>query len=473
MKKITILQKSPETIRKGVKYGGLLTLLFAALLATVGTDTGVSPLILGAAVPSIITTTTTEAAAPGLLQPEVSQKITEMFPSKVPLGHILRKLGTVPHFGDHGTGAYRHEYYSADYRPVQTTVSAAYAVPSGGATLTAELSVANINMFTKDDTILPKFASPTSAQLGYDYSTGVAVPKGSLQLIVVGIDRGQGKITVQTTNGLRAAAGNPSTATMPAIPKDTPLIRLGTALGEIDAQASPWGDLPGKDFNYLQTFGSQFEVTPEQLAHFKEVGWDLSKIKSRTIREMTESQERSILFGQRTFFKDAIDQDEKYTMGGILHNMQNVFTYTASSGFTKENYTAMMKQLFAKNSGDSTRYMFMGSGFAEKLLLLEETLKRSEKPTPEVFFGVKFRGFANNFGQVDTMLHPALDLAGMPDDAIILDFSNIGLVTWGPMEVRELDMIGTGQRNVIAHFMKEKLSLEFCYPETHMHVKAV
>jgi hypothetical protein len=471
MEKITTLKKSPESIRKGIKICGFLSLLFAALFVTIGAEAGTS-LALGAAVPGIITTTATETAAPGLLQPDVSQKITEMFPSKVPLNHILRRLGVAPHHGEHGSGAYKHEYYSAGYRPVQCLVSTAYTVPQSP-TQTATLTVTNVKMFTKDDTILPKFTSPTAAQSGYDYSTGVAVKVGSLQFIVIAVDHGQNKITIQPTNGLRSIAGDPSSATVPAIPANTPLIRLGTALGEIDAQTSPWGDLPGETFNYLQTFGAQFEVTPEQLAHFKKVGWDLSKIKSRTVREMTESQERSILFGQRSLFTDVVDRDQKYTMGGLLYHIDNVFNYNISSGFTKAQYNAMMKQLFANNSGDTTRYMFMGSGFAEKLSNLEETFKVSEKPIPDVYFGVKFRGFANTFGQVDTMMHPALDLAGMPDDAIIIDFSNVDLVSWGGMEVTELNLKDTGQRNVIAHFMKEKLSLEFRYPETHMIVRGV
>jgi hypothetical protein len=469
MKKITTLTKSPETIRKGVKYCGFLALLFTALFVTFGAESGVS-LTLGAAVPGVLTTTETKIAAPELLQPDVSQKITEMFPSRIPLNHILRKLGTVPHHGEHGSGAYKHEYYSVDFRSITGEVATAYTVPQTP-TQTAELTVSNARMFTKDDTVIPVFTSPTSAQLGYDYTTGAAVQKGNLQFVIVAINYGQNKITIQPTNGLRATAANSSSATVPAIPANTPLIRLGTALSELDAQAAPYGDLPGKDFNYLQTFGAQFEVTPEQLAHFKEVGWDLSKIKSRTFREMTESQERSVLFGQRSLFTDAVDMDEKYTMGGLLYYVNNVFNYTKSSGFTKANYNAMMRQLFAKNSGDSTRYMFMGSGFAERLSNLEETFKVSEKPVPEVFFGIKFRGFVGNLGQIDTILHPALDMAGMADDAIILDFSNLNLVNWGGIEVTPLSLKESGQRNVVAHFIKEKLSLEVCYPETHMIVR--
>jgi len=474
------IMKSPENIRKGVKLAGLFALLLTALFVSVGADA--SPVICavgpGAVVAgTTLTTTETQAGSPELLQPSVSSKITEMFPSKVPLNHILRQISSANMSGQHGTGAYVHKFYEIDFRNVTAETTVAYAVPLvndvPAPTLTAELTVDNAQMFTKDDTLLPVISTPTQYQKGYDYSLGAPEESGPLQLIIVGINYGQNKITVQTTNGWRTTSSNELTAYMPAIPVGTKLIRLGTALGELDAQASAWQDIPTNAFNYVQTFGAQFEVTPEQLKHFKEVGWDLSKIKGRTVREMLESQERSILWGSRSYFKDAVDQDYKYTMGGVWNSIKNVFTYNKSAAFTKEHYNEMLRSLFALNSGNTERYMFMGSGFANRVLNIEETKKVSERATPVQRFGITFSGFTNIFGSVNTMLHPTLDLVGHVDDAIIVDFTNLDLVNWGGMEITELDLKNSGQKNVIAHFMKEKLSLEVRYPKTHMIVKGV
>lgn len=475
------VMKTPKNIRNGFKLAGLFTLFMMALFVMIGADaggmamatTGVAGAVgtRDAAVPGqALDTTQTGAGSVNLLDDSVSSKITEMFPSKVPLNHILRHIGTAQASGVNGTGAYAHRFYQIDSRAISAAVAADYTAAS---TLTAELTVDNAQMFTKDDTLLPVFSTPTDAQKGYDYTDGAEKPDGDLQLIIVGINYGQNKITVQGTNAKRTTASNELTAFMPDIPTGVKLIRLGTALGELDAQASAWQDLPTDSFNYLQTFGAQFEVTPEQLKHFKEVNWDLGKIKSRTVREMLESQERSILFGKRAYFKDQVDQDRKYTMGGAWGSISNVFTYDPTAGLKKEDYNNMLRQLFANNSGSSERFMFMGSRFATQVLNIQEVDKQSVRPTPVVRYGVTFSGFTNIFGSVNTMLHPTLDLTGHADDAIIIDFANMDLVRWGNMEVTELDLKNSGQRNVIAHFMKEKLSLEVRYPQTHMLVKGV
>jgi hypothetical protein len=481
MKKITAFKKTPQNVNKTFRGLGLLSLLMTALLFAVGaSEPGVvlmsagtlaSGAAAGAAVPGVGTTDTVRAASVNILDDSVSNKVTEMFPSKTPINYILRQIGIADHqaTGGVGHGSYIHRFYSIDYRPITTVTSSAYTASSQR---TATLSVANAKMFTKDDTLKPIFSTPTADQKGYRYEGSTEQQVGDLQLIVVNIDYGTNAITVQAVNGKRATAAQPDTVYVPDIDANTTLVRITTALSEIDSQTGKWMDVPTDTYNFIQTHGAQFELTPEYQEHFKEINWGKAAILERKVRELIESEERNILFGEMSEFTDAVELDHKYTMGGLWSGISNTFPYTKSAGFTKADYNAMMRQLFANNSGDTIRFGFIGSGFAEKLLNIQEVVKYSTNATPVEKFGMKFSGFSNVFGSVNTMLHPMLDLCGHADDAIIVDVSNLALVRWGSLERHEYDLRPQG-KNVFANVLKEKLSLEIRYPQTHMVIKGV
>jgi hypothetical protein len=479
MKKITAFKKTPQNINKMFKGFGLLSLLMTALLLSVGaTEPGVmfaaggvlaTNATPGAVIPGVGTVDAVRAASVDLLDDSVSSKVTEMFPSKTPISHIMRQIGIADHdaTGGEGKGAYIHRFYSIDYRPITTVTASAYTAANQR---TATLSVDNAKMFTKDDTLKPVFSTPTAAQRGYRYEGSIEQQIGDLQLIVVNIDYGSNTITVQAVNGKRATAAQPDTVYVPSIDANTTLVRITTALSEMDSQTGKWMDVPTDTYNFIQTPGAQFELTPEFQEHFKEISWSKAAILERKVRELIESEERNILFGEMSEFVDAVELDHKYTMGGLWSGISNIFPYNKSAGFTKEIYNAMMRQLFANNSGDTIRFGFIGSGFAERLLNIQETVKYSTSATPVEKFGMKFSGFSNVFGTVNTMLHPMLDLCGHADDAIIVDVSNLALVRWGALERHEYDLRPQG-KNVFANVLKEKLSLEIRYPQTHMIIK--
>jgi hypothetical protein len=468
------MKHSPENIRKGLKLFGLLSLFIAAVLVTFGVGVaaaGSTTIAFAVVAGAPVSTTTVQEGSPNLLDPSISDKITEMFPSKNPLNHVLRQIGVVPMRGDNGTGAYIHKFYSIDARPIQATVAAAYT-KSTDRSAAITLASGQAEMFTENDTI--SVIPPAGTAPGYEYNGSVETPKGTLQLTVLSVDRGGNKITVQATNAQRTTATNEATAYLPSIPVNTKFIRMGTALRESDLQTDAWADIPEDDYNYIQTFGGRFEATPEELQHLKEVKWDLSKIAARTMREITESEERSILLGMRTQFNSVSSNSpgKRYTMGGLLYFVDNVFAYNTSAGFKKTDYNSMMRQLFANNSGENLRYMFMGSGFAEQLSNIDEVQKQTSSNTPTVKYGINFTGFHNVFGSINSMLHPMLDLTGHANDALVIDISNINLVRWGSMYVKELDLSPIG-KDLVAQALKEKLSLEVRYPSTHMLIKGI
>jgi hypothetical protein len=484
-------KKTPNEIREGIMKIGLVALLFTLVLflflflfgmeADVEGVTFLAAGVLSVAAPTgspipgqTLTTDAASDASPNLLSDSHSKKVTKMWPSRTPIGTIMRDVGFSGHLvGENGTGAYIHRFASIDYRPIMTTTTSAYA--AGTNQRAVNITVENIKMFTKDDTLKPIFVTPTAAQKGYQYDMNGETQIGDLQLVVLNVNYGTNTITVQATNGRRASLSDATTVYVPAIPSGTKLVRLATALSELDSQTGNYLDVPTDTFNYIQTHGAQFEITPEYLQHFKEIDWDKSVIMERKVRELLESEERNLLFGERSVFADAVELDSKFTMGGLWSGISadgNVFTYTAATGFTRQMYISMMRQLFAHNSGDNVRYGFIGSGFAERLSNIEEYTKYSSDAKPARYFGMTFKGFMTNFGIVNTMYHPMLDLCGHEDDAIILDISNLSLARWGQMERHEYDLRPMG-KNAFANVIKEKITLELRYPQAHMIVKAV
>jgi hypothetical protein len=293
----------------------------------------------------------------------------------------------------------------------------------------------------------------------------------------VKVDKATKSIVVQPINGERKYPDDPKTAYVPYIPANTVFTRLVALGAETDAQADVYHEMPKDTMNYVATFHTQYEVTPDFLKHGKEINWGETQIKDHTLNDFFDGIEKTLLLGQRAAFADAIDDDKKYQMGGFLFYNDNEFDYpinsTTKAGLTEKDLNDLMAKTFSGNNGSKERVMLMGSGFAKRAQSLNDTQKWSTKMTPKQMWGFEFTGISNLFGTLNALLYTQLDEIGMSECAIILDLKNVSLVDAEGLSVRKLDLAGSGQKNVDASYITRKLTFELRNPKTHVLVKPV
>jgi hypothetical protein len=469
---------------------GFFALALAALFALAGAGFGCDGLLGGdvtLAATGAVATVTKEAMVSGeelstekakelsgdLLEDSVSDKVTEIYSDVAPVFAILNRTSKVKVRTKNGTFARVHRFYQIDQRPIRCSTTASYA---GGTTLGAELSVDNISMWTKDSVVRPIIATPTAAQKGYVYENGIEAQRGELQLIVVAVNRSTSKLTVQALNARRSSPDAPDTAYVPAIPSGTTLIRLAPLASETDASTDSFGDFPTTTSNYVATFHSQFEITPDYLRHGKEINWGEAQIKDRNLQDMYRTIEMSLLVGQRAMISDVVDGDVKYQLGGFLFYNTNELEYNVNSGsgagLTGNDFNRIMQKAFAGNNGSKNRLLLMGSGFAGRAQLIRDFQKYNLSSAPKEKYGFTFTGISNLFGELDAMFYYKLDELGMEECAIVLDPANVGLVEVDGMKITPLDGLKkAGIKNVEASYVTRSLSYEHRNPKTHLLIK--
>jgi hypothetical protein len=162
-------------------------------------------------------------------------------------------------------------------------------------------------------------------------------------------------------------------------------------------------------------------------------------------------------------------------MGGFLYFNKNVFMYNISNatkeGLTKDDLNNLMAHTFSGNNGSKTRIMLRGSDFARRAQMLNDVQKWSTQMTPKQKYGFEFTGISNLFGTLDSLLYTQLDELGMESCAIIIDLDNIALVEAEGLAVEELDLRKSGQKNVDASYVTQKMTFELRNPNTHVLVK--
>lgn len=404
-----------------------------------------------ATVPVQKTVETSDALTAGggeFLDNKISKKITEIKPSKTPLDTLIRSAGIVV-----PAKSWKYEFYSVDTRGREDTLAQAFDTSSSGTfdstTDVHTITVTTSTMWNKDDNILVQ---------------GVSGGDGG-DLVVHVIGKSGSTLSVMPLNGTGTDSKD-----MPDIPQGTSITRLGPAKAEKDAQTTPFGMLPDKSWNYNQIFMEQVEESVYEALHEKEVQWGLKDFKAQSIFDLRESMEYSTLFGVRSKLYDPDDGDYIYNTGGLTRYIETEIEYNYGA-ITNANFVNWTKQLFVGNAGSDTRYFFVGSRLNEQLHSVGTITKQLEAKSTEIKYGITFSKIETNFGVFYIKHHPLLDKVGWTDNGIVLDLNNIEKFVYKPMEVRELELKKSGQRNVNAFVIDEAFGLALRYPDTHALIK--
>jgi len=389
----------------------------------------------------------------------VSRKITEMRPAATPLDTILRNIeNQVP------VDSFKTEFYAVSSRELTDTVNTAYTYGGDGHT-SYDLIVNNISAWTDDDTVM--FYGVVGAAVGLGTGDGK-----DLVCFVVSRNVSANTIKIQPINSQFGTGANAAKVVLPAagIPINTKMVRMGTCKNELDAQTSPYGIIPVKDYNYLQIFMAQAEEGTFQRLHQKEVEFSFSDYEAQNIYDMRARMEYSYMFGVRSKFYDVTNNKERYMTGGLTRYISALLEYgTGGSDRTIDNPTVInwTKSIFRGNSGSERRVMFMGDQFAANMMSADTVQRQIDAKKTERVYGVTFNLVETNFGQLLCKHHNLLDLAGWGEKAIVLDLNYVEKHTWKPMAARQLDLKNSGQRNVVATVIEETSGAVLRYPAVH------
>lgn len=400
----------------------------------------------GQAVEGTVTTTAAKAASPNLLRPEISNTITKVRPDIFPMDTILRQIGRI---GKCDSREYK--YYSSAVRGVSDTLTAAHVFAESD---TSELSVTNVHIWLADD--IAFFPGVTDNN------------QADLRVKVTKVDNTAKKITVVAVNGV-GAGGLGAGTYLPAIDSGKKLTRIGNAKGEVDAQNTPYANMPSDTSNYVQIFMCQVEESLVESTHNKEVEYNINDFQTDAIYDMRRMAEMSMLFGYPK--QDVFDPDAQKVvdlMGGALHYVTKTATYDATADGDDKVFNAWGKKIFAGNNGSYTRILFAGNGLIEWMMNVPSVQKQLASNKTEIVAGLKFKVIETFWGDLLVRRHQAFDdVDGYTYNGLVLDIDNVERRIRRATETEKLELNKSGQRRVNAFRILEEWTTAFRNPDTH------
>ena len=393
-----------------------------------------------------LTTDITAQVSPSLLRSAVDQRITKIRPSSTPLDQISRLAGGRP------CGSMRVEFYAVDLKKGSTTVTTTYTGAVIGRGDTFEIQVKDSSFFAPSDTVM--FSSSflddvrkCTPLIGYVVSATVR------------------SITVMPAN---VTFNEDDECALPDIAKDSEVVRMGRAAGELDVQTAPYTLLPSKDFNFCQIFKSQIEESTLQRLADKEVGWTFSDQEEAAILDMRMTMERSFLFGTRNLLTLPDGKDIMLT-GGVWNQAKKHYEYTDLS--TADSLVPLMRKAFSESNGSPRKILLAGSDLLEKLSAQQIT-RTASGATRTTKWGIDFDEIVSKFGTLYVVRSEVFDLCGMPDAGIVIDPEYITKYVHIPFNASRISFSKQGLRNTEGVVLTEASCLVLRYPEAHMRITA-
>jgi len=404
--------------------------------------------------------------SPQLLRKYINQKIVEHNPESTPLYTIFKEIENKRidngEMKGNGLKSMIYDYYAVDTKPVKDSIKTAYAYVAGAETATIE--VATPKMFSKRDTITVRGVA------GYDGST---VSTTKPLALWVESKTADGKLVVRALNGKTIGTESDGKKEVPGIAAGKTIYRLGRAHDELEVMTSPFTAWPSKVENYCQIFKAQINAGSIYQLQAKELNWTPKDNERIALDDMKRTMEASFLFGQKSKIAVSLDDDRSgfvYTTDGIVPLLTNVIDFDGTS-FNQAFFNSMERSVFTGNSGSSKRFMFMGSGFTEKVSNLSDIQRQIGAKETSRVYGMDFNEIISPFGSLLTKRHELMDMYGYEDCAIILDINNVSKVNFSGVERSILDLKKTGKLNADAAVITEIAGTELYYPKTHALVK--
>lgn len=413
----------------------------------------------GAAVYPEQSVTTGEAAAPEIYDDQYDKLITEIRCARTPLDQISRRSrrkSKAPKM--------EFNYPSIDYLPGKTELASAFT-PASSFTqdyAEVELECVNAGIFNPRDTILVQGVP------GYEADGTTLDSKADLMLWVV--DRtGNTRITVIAVNG-KKIGGFKSQA--PELPEGSALQRMGKACGEMDAQAPGYAIFPTMTEQYCQKFMAQVEQSTIDALTAKRFDITLNDQEEATLADMRLGMEKSFLFSAKSKFLDPQTRRNVWTTGGIWFMPGKTINYTATgdSAWGPAKFIEMGRTMFTGPAAGRSdrRVVLCGS---QLLSYMQNSLFNAQYST-NVYkkWDIEFTEVRTVFGAFELVLDEVFDLAGMPENGLIIDPDYLERYTLRPFGRTVLELDKQGVRDSKAIVLSEISSLVLKSPNNHARI---
>lgn len=406
----------------------------------------------------------TREVAPGLFRDKNDEDIVMMGWSPIPINAMMRDQGS------RKMDSAIYKYYSVDLRVTEGATSAAISVTSADTDRntpnTLEAVMANSYVFNQTDLIAFE-AKPTDgeelygwAQKGQNY---VCTKPAPLVARVSAIPSGGKKLNIQFLNAKPGASFT--------IPANTKVYILGHAAAEEDASTTPWISLPTPDEQYMQKFMVQSQISNEFLEQAKEVKWTENDVDKAIVQQLLEDQEKTYIFGTKSYTFDPDLNRHTRTCSGILEMMLlggSPVIPLYKEDLTFKDMLEATNKTFIGNSGSNKRYVYHGCNVGPAIWGISDITKMA-KVSEFHNFNYDFTSL-NLLGYHLPMLHhPLFDKMGEQyrNWALVIDRQYLERRVFRSMEDYELELKKTGVYDGKSRVWCEISSPCLKYPKAH------
>ena len=400
---------------------------------------------------------------------DVDQRIVKIRPMATPIDQISR------HAKASSTNSFEVKYYSVGTREIKCKTNAITQAMAEGAASTV-LNVEDANMFTLDDTIrvvgFPGRKPDGSEYSSTDDTKTFDIP--DLVLCVCGKDPSSNKPIVYAVNGAMVS-GQP--IGVPEIPKDTTLVRMGKACGELDVQTGRFNNIPTPEVQYCQNFMIQVEQSTFDKIAAKEVNWNFSDIEEDGIYDMRLAMENTYLFGHKGCISHVSKDGMKtWFTGGLWWQAGKeieVGHWNADKEIAEisdDDLVDITKDLFVGTGiGNKRKILFCGSNMLSAFSKIKSDKFRL-KDSVEVW-NLKFKSWDTDFGEVLTIHHELFDANEMSDCGFAMDPEYLSKKTHVSWARNVLDLQKAGIRRTDAVVIQEVSCLYLRYAKAHARMR--
>jgi hypothetical protein len=408
----------------------------------------------GGAVDVATTTTVTETKVNSdqLILDTIDEKVTKVRPYDAVLDTIARQIKDVKKSNNQ---VVRH--YAIDVLDVTAKVNTAYET-GGDAQIT--LDTDNNSIFANDQTILVKGIP------GYLEDQTTQDTANDLMLYV--ISKSNGKPVVVPINGKKTGQ---TLNTIPAIAKDTELLRMGRAGSELQIQSDAYSGVPTDFEQYLQKFMIQIEESTLFAMADKEVDWNFNDQEEEAIFEMRQTTNNSLWFGVKGKRKlqnsRASKAEDIYFTGGIWNMAGKEFDFEGET-VSSVNLVTLMKEAFTGNASGKVKILIAGSGLLEALEQVEYT-KTVSVGAKSQKHGIEFNSIVSKFGTLLIVHDQSFDRAFKTNCGFILDADYLRKWTMG-WKTQKFDFKSSGEKDAEGRMLMEIYGLVLKNPNAHMRV---
>jgi hypothetical protein len=427
----------------------IIVMLMCALFGVSGAMTAdtvaVTPVNEGLNLPD------TRSESPNLVLDQIDKEVVKVRPMNVVLDTIGRNVKSVTQ-----SKSQEIRHYAIDAIDLTTTLNTAHIADNA----------TQIALDLKDNTIVANDQTLICIGVkGFIPGTSTQSSKDLILYVTGKNDAGQPIV--------KAVNGSGSTGIIPAIPKDTVIMRAGRALSQTQLQTDAYSGNPTDVGQYMQKFGAQIEEDTLRKIVETEVDWTFSDIEEEAIYDMRRTQNVSYWLGEKnklhiTNSRSKKAEDIYFTEGIWSQAGKQIALGRTTTTLTSADLVKLMKHTFTGNESGTTKLIIYGSDFLEAVENVEFT-RNVTVGTKSQAYGLEFSSIISKFGTLQGIHDKTLDDMGMADKAFILDADFLRKWTMG-WQVKDLDFKSNGEKDVDGRSLIEISALVLKNPNAHSRV---